>query len=214
MSYNLEQGHYSYLCTGSSSLVVVIEGNGIFNAQDTTHKRPTSDGAGCLDDIEVATYTMRNRKKTSIVWKELAIVKLADRIEKVQSHFVDSDWNLQKKVLNFVDVPPLHSGVLVYGALYKCLQDKGVEGKVCSIFMDNASYNNAAVRMLKDSLSFHKRLLLNKKLFHIRCYAHILNLLVHDGLFKIEDVIDNVKESVKHIIASTVRLTMFSDIVK
>ncbi|KAH1114590.1 hypothetical protein J1N35_007968 [Gossypium stocksii] len=37
-----------------------------------------------LDDIEVATITMRNRKKTSIVWQELAIVNFADGIEKVQ----------------------------------------------------------------------------------------------------------------------------------
>ncbi|TYG45841.1 hypothetical protein ES288_D11G207500v1 [Gossypium darwinii] len=152
------------------------------------------------------------------------LLKIVDRIsittdmwksgQKIQymvltAHFVDSNWNLQKRVLNFVDVPPLYSGVFVYDALYKCLQDWGIEGKVCSISMDNASYNDAAVRMLKDSLSFRKRLSLNGKLFHVRCCAHILNLLVHDGLSKIEDVIDNVRESVKHIIASTMHLTMF-----
>ncbi|MBA0823337.1 hypothetical protein Goarm_020075, partial [Gossypium armourianum] len=68
--------------------------------------------------------------------------------------------------------------------------------------------------MLKDNLSFHKRLSLNGKFFHVYCCAHILNLLVHDGLSEIEDVIDNVKESVKHITASTVHLTMFNDIIK
>nr|KJB19003.1 hypothetical protein B456_003G080400 [Gossypium raimondii] len=278
--------------------MVVIKVNGIFNTRDTTHERQTPEEAECLDDIGVATYTMRNRKKTSIVWQELATFKLADRIEKcndgtttqykryldscvkrqvslkgqgnlflppqaprsdsvsgiqtwkydqakirelpfafteyelftllmkiaslhyvrisratakanswtsyevekkrmcittnmwklgqkiqdmvLTTHFVDSDWNLQKK-----------SGVLVYDALYKCLQDWGIEGKVCSIFVDNASYNDATVRMLKDSFSFHKRLPLNGKLFYVRCCAHILNLLVHDGLFEIEDVIDN-----------------------
>ncbi|MBA0642838.1 hypothetical protein Goklo_027177 [Gossypium klotzschianum] len=80
--------------------------------------------------------------------------------------------------------------------------------------MENAFYNDAVVTMSKDSLSFHKKLPLNGKLFHVRCCAHILSLLVHDGHSKIEDVIDNVRESVKHIKASTVHLTMFSDIVK
>ncbi|MBA0834041.1 hypothetical protein Goarm_006429 [Gossypium armourianum] len=41
-----------------------------------------------------------------------------------------------------------------------------------------------------------------------------LELLVHDGLSKIKDVIDNVRESVKYITTSTMPLTMFSDIVK
>ncbi|MBA0845639.1 hypothetical protein Goarm_022424, partial [Gossypium armourianum] len=85
---------------------------------------------------------------------------------------------------------------------------------MCSISVDNASYNDSAVTMLKDSLSFYKRLPLNDKLFHVRCCAHILNLLVHDGLSEIENVIDNVRASVKHITTSTMRLTMFSDIVK
>ncbi|XP_040931907.1 zinc finger BED domain-containing protein RICESLEEPER 3-like [Gossypium hirsutum] len=98
--------------------------------------------------------------------------------------------------------------------LKKCLQDWGIKGKVCSISVDNTSYNDAAVRMLKDSLSFHKKLPLNGKLFHVRCCENILKLLVHDGLFEIEDIIDNVRESVKYITASTVRLTMINDIVK
>ncbi|MBA0824836.1 hypothetical protein Goarm_021478 [Gossypium armourianum] len=67
MSNNSEQGHCSYLCTGSSSSMVVIEGNRIFNTPDTTHERQTPEEAECLDDIE-----------------ELAIFKLADGIEKVQ----------------------------------------------------------------------------------------------------------------------------------
>ncbi|MBA0876328.1 hypothetical protein Goshw_001314 [Gossypium schwendimanii] len=68
--------------------------------------------------------------------------------------------------------------------------------------------------MLKDSLSFHEKLPLNRKLFHARCCANILNLLVHNGLFEIEDITDNVRESVKYITASTVHLTMFNDIIK
>ncbi|MBA0618120.1 hypothetical protein Godav_027510 [Gossypium davidsonii] len=134
----------------------------------------------------------RNRKKTSIVWQELTVVKLADGTKRVQCNHCkiklsknkDGTTTQYKKhldgcvkhrlslkgqgnlflppqtprsnsasgVLNFVDVPPLHSGVFLYDALYKCLQDWGIEGKVCSISVDNASYNDVAVRMLKDSL--------------------------------------------------------------
>ncbi|MBA0704506.1 hypothetical protein Golax_016760, partial [Gossypium laxum] len=44
--------------------MAVIEGDEISNARDTTHERPTPKEVGCLDDIEVATYMRRNRKKT------------------------------------------------------------------------------------------------------------------------------------------------------
>ncbi|MBA0729990.1 hypothetical protein Golax_023370 [Gossypium laxum] len=44
--------------------MAVLEGNEISNAQDTTYERPNPEEAECLDDIEVATYTRRNRKKT------------------------------------------------------------------------------------------------------------------------------------------------------
>ncbi|KAL4363808.1 hypothetical protein GQ457_04G026470 [Hibiscus cannabinus] len=43
---------------------------------------------------------------------------------------------------------------------------------------------------------------------------HVMNLLVHDGIFEIKDVIENVRENVKHITISIVCLTMFNDIVK
>ena len=99
------------------------------------------------------------------------------------AYFVDSDWKLQKRVLNFVDVPPLHSGLVVYDALYKCLQEWGIEGKVSTITVDNVAYNDLAVKILQDSLSFHKNFPLKGQLFHVRCCAHILNLLVQDGFF-------------------------------
>ncbi|MBA0794307.1 hypothetical protein Gohar_018652 [Gossypium harknessii] len=101
MSYNSKQGHCSYLCTGSSSSMVVIEGNRIFNTPDTTHERQTPEEAECLDDIEVSTYTMRNRKKTSIVWQELAIFKLADGIEKEVCSF----FALFNEVTNIISAP-------------------------------------------------------------------------------------------------------------
>ena len=85
---------------------------------------------------------------------------------------------MQKRVLNFVDVPPPHSGLAVYDALYKCLQEWGIEGKVSIITVDNATYNDLAVKILQDSLSFHKSFPLKGQLFYIRCCVHILNFLV------------------------------------
>ena len=43
----------------------------------------------------------------------------------VTAHFVDSDWVLQKRVLNFVDVPPPHTGLAISDALFKCFEQWG-----------------------------------------------------------------------------------------
>ena len=132
----------------------------------------------------------------------------------VTSHFIDSNWKLQKRVLNFCDIPPPHSRIAICDALSKCLVDWEIEDKVWTVTVDNASYNDVDVRMLKDNLSYKNQLPLSGKLFHVRCCAHILNLLVQDGLFEIGEIIKNARESVKYVIQSESRLNIFGDIVK
>ena len=83
---------------------------------------------------------------------------------------------------------------------------------MCTITLDNANNNDAAVRILKDAIK--RKLMLGGKIFHVRCCAHVINLLVQDGLSEIETVIENVRENVKYLIASEARLIKFGEIAK
>jgi hypothetical protein len=113
-----------------------------------------------------------------------------------------------------VKVPAPRRGIDVPDAIYKCLKTWGIENKVFSVPIDNASYNDSFLRSLKDNLSLTSKLIISGSLFHVRCCAHILNLLVQDGLSKIKDTIFNIRESVKYINHNDGRLKAFCDVVE
>ena len=119
---------------------------------------------------------------------------------------------LQKRVLSFVHVPPPRTGLDIADGIYKCLKEWEIEDKIFTISVDNAAYNDRAVRTLKENFSRVKRLSCGGRLFHIRCCAHILNLLVKDGLAKIEYVIEEVREGIKYINHSEARRQIFSNV--
>lgn len=129
-------------------------------------------------------------------------------------HFIDADWVLQKHILSFVHVPPPRRGVDIADAIFKCLKDWGIENKIFSVSVDNAHYNDSCLKELKVLILRHQKLVLDGKLFHVRCCAHILNLLVQDGIGKIAKIVEDVRESVKFINQSEARLQTFSQIVQ
>ena len=84
-------------------------------------------------------------------------VRSEDSIHGVDYSFCGLRLKVAKRVSNFTDVLLPHSGVVVYDALYKCLQEWDIEGKVSTITVNNTFYNDLVVRMLQNSLSFPTR---------------------------------------------------------
>ena len=68
----------------------------------------------------------------------------------VTCHFVDSNWLLQQRILNFCNVPSPHSSVVIVDALRETFNDWGIMRKVFSIIIDNAATNGAAIKILRD----------------------------------------------------------------
>ncbi|XP_019186730.1 PREDICTED: zinc finger BED domain-containing protein RICESLEEPER 2-like [Ipomoea nil] len=133
----------------------------------------------------------------------------------VTGHWIDSSWKLQKRVLSFINIPPPRGGLQICDAtIFRCMNDWGIEKKVFTIMVDNATSNDSAIRYMKDTLQRSRSLVCGGRLFHVRCCAHILNLCVQDGLEEIRHVIRDVRDSVEYVNRSEARRIQFADCVQ
>ncbi|KAI0531206.1 hypothetical protein KFK09_000759 [Dendrobium nobile] len=131
----------------------------------------------------------------------------------VTGHFVDSNWKLQKRVLSFLHLSPPHTATEIVDTFYKSLNEWDLENKVFTISVDNASNNDRAIKLLKDNFRVRKQLFFGGKIFHVRCCAHILNLMVKDGIKSIEFVVEKIRDTISFLNASEGRLLRFADVV-
>ena len=83
-----------------------------------------------------------------------------------------------------------------------------------SITLDNASNNDSFVEMLKCQLNTTDSLLCVGEHFHICCCAHVLNLIVQDGLKEIDEAVNKVRESINYVRSSQGRKHKFLECVK
>jgi hypothetical protein len=133
----------------------------------------------------------------------------------VTCHFMDSNWLLQKRILNFCNVSPPHLGVVIADALRDTFNDWGIMRKVFSITVDNESANGAAIDILRDDFRLKGIFLpVRGLLFYVRCCAYITNMLVQAGLSEIGDIIYSIRRGIKYIVASERWLKVFSEIAK
>ena len=115
------------------------------------------------------------------------------------SHFIGEDWELKKKILAYKCTEYPHDAETLFRYITDLILDWNLEKKLFCIVVDNATVNDAMVRSLKSWLCAKSSILLEGKLFHVRCSAHILNLIVQDGLQVIRDFIYKARESVKYL---------------
>ena len=130
------------------------------------------------------------------------------------AHFVDSDWTLQKRIINFCQLEPPHTGVVISDAIIDCLIVWGIEDKVSTITLDKASANDVAAKTIMNNFQVRDKLCFKGLIFHVRCCAHILNLVVQDGIHVIQDVIENIRCSVTYLKKSPSRMYKFGEIAR
>jgi hypothetical protein len=79
-----------------------------------------------------------------------------DRYIRLTTHYIDANWILQKRVLNFSFMAPPHNGPSLCKNVLTMIQEWGIDTKILSITLDNASANDNFVVLLKDQLNLKK----------------------------------------------------------
>jgi hypothetical protein len=58
--------------------------------------------------------------------------------------------------------------------IHNLLQERGIDKKIFTITLDNASTNDRCVELLKQKLNIKRALFCEGEFFHLHCYAYIL----------------------------------------
>jgi hypothetical protein len=127
----------------------------------------------------------------------------------VTAHFICNDWKLHKKIISFFKVKG-HKGDDIGKHIQKTLIDWGLD-KVMTITVDNASSNDGGISYMKKELNKAKNSIAEAKYLHMRCAAHIVNLIVSDGLKEVEVSVKRVRAAVRYVKNSPARITKFKE---
>ncbi|XP_050222151.1 zinc finger BED domain-containing protein RICESLEEPER 2-like [Mercurialis annua] len=120
---------------------------------------------------------------------------------------------LHKKNINFCPVSS-HKSADIGFEIENCLKEWGIENEnVFTITMDNASSNDTAIKFLKEQFVDSKNCILKCEYLHMRCIAHIINLVVNDGLKEIGESVKKIRLAVRFIRQSPARLKRFKECV-
>ncbi|XP_024031091.1 zinc finger BED domain-containing protein RICESLEEPER 2-like [Morus notabilis] len=147
---------------------------------------------------------------TSDLWTSLT----TDGYLCLTAHFLDKNWKLHKRILNFCLMPPPHTGIALSEKIFFLLSDWGIEEKIFNITLDNAASNDVSVDALQKQLNLHGLLHFHGEFFHLRCCAHILNLVVQDGFKSIDKSVEKIRDSIKYVKGSQQRKQKFLEFVK
>ena len=94
----------------------------------------------------------------------------------ITAHFIDNEWKLHKKILSFVPVSS-HKGEYIAKALENYLLEWGLKN-VFTVTVDNTSSNDTVMSYFRKKLQTWGTSAVRVKYMHVRCVAHILNLIV------------------------------------
>ena len=129
----------------------------------------------------------------------------------ITAHWLDSEWNHQSSVLDFVELPGSHTAELIKTKFLECLTEFGVQKRIMAITLDNASSNKKFVQLLEQESDLGW-----SRYYHVECIAHVINIAVQAAVQhpNIERVLDKLRYLARWINKSQIRTTRFRKVIR
>ncbi|CAN1138748.1 Putative AC transposase [Linum perenne] len=131
----------------------------------------------------------------------------------VTAYYVDNNCHLRSHMLRFMYVPAPHIVDNLVNELLKCMMKWNVDAKLSSATLDNCNTNDKMMEIIKSRL-VASYLLNDGALLHMCCTAHILNLIVKDGLDVLKSGIEKIRDSDIYWTATPKRVEFFKELTK
>ncbi|XP_066341330.1 zinc finger BED domain-containing protein RICESLEEPER 2-like [Miscanthus floridulus] len=139
---------------------------------------------------------------TSDIWSG----KAKEDYLSVVAHFINADWQLEKRVLGLRLIGVSHNAENIAERVASVLAEYGILNKVFSITLDNASANKNAMDKLKPIL---KEYLGSDLFLHQRCACHIINLIVKEALAAVNPLIEDFRTAISFMNSSNQRIVAY-----
>ncbi|XP_052207487.1 zinc finger BED domain-containing protein RICESLEEPER 1-like isoform X2 [Diospyros lotus] len=131
---------------------------------------------------------------------------------RLTANFVDEDWKLQKKILNFITLDDSYTDDILSEVIMKCVMDWDVDRMLFAMTFDDFFLNDDTIFKIKDWLSQNKPLLKIGQLFDMRCAMHVLKSIAWDAVKSLQDVINKIRESIRYVKSSQATQGKFNEV--
>ena len=154
---------------------------------------------------------------TSDIWSG----KAKEDYLSVVAHFVNSNWELEKRLLGLRLMDESHTGLHIAERISNVVDEHGLTDKIFTITLDNASSNNTAMSYLKPVLCGYLGIVLppssntnedndlSSIFLHQRCACHIINLIVKSGLKRLKHYLDDFRIAINFLNSSNQRIAAY-----
>ncbi|XP_020252673.1 zinc finger BED domain-containing protein RICESLEEPER 1-like, partial [Asparagus officinalis] len=124
-------------------------------------------------------------------------------------HYIDDDWKLKRKILNFLHVETSISGEDIAKIIVERLLDWNLYGKLFSVILDNCNESDVVAKDLREFVLLKSFFPLNGEFFHVQTAASVMYAIAQDVLCLVNDIVSKVRDTVQHVRSSQTKLDAF-----